>query len=77
MTDEASELTYIVRITTYGNPDRLAHKVGNRLSKICNLNFADVKIFGHGNEFTWSPDDHGGGGYQDVDNDLAQNVGSA
>lgn len=70
MNDEQAVLTYIVRVSAYGDPDKIARDVGKRLAKVCNLNFSDVRIFGHGNEFRWSTNDHGGGlGPVDAEND--------
>lgn len=62
MGDVEMPLTFTVKVTVYGDPDRLRGEIGKRIAKICNLNFRDVEVADmNGNRYDWSPALHDGG----------------
>lgn len=58
MPDEEQELTYVVRIKSFGDLDKSYVRCGKILARICGLNFLQVSIHGRRGEiFRWAPQD--------------------
>jgi hypothetical protein len=62
MPEQDLDLIYVVRVKTYGDPQRTQDEVGHRLAKACYLALGQADVVHRQTHYTWSPQDHGGGG---------------
>jgi hypothetical protein len=58
--EQELELTYTIKVRTFGKPSKMVQDVGKRLARSSALALGKTTVIHEDQTFTWSPQDHSG-----------------